>query len=157
MVCNIYTNKSDNKVINKNIELLSDNLSISLLDDTSLYNPYLILNKNVIADFPYANYVYIPDFKRYYYIDNIEFLTGGHVGITCTCDVLMSFKDYILNQVCVLDRQESNANLYLPDNEMIYQANEQTQVLSFPISLPQDNANILIVAGGITSQIESEV
>lgn len=53
-----------------------------------------------------SNYVYIPEFNRYYFIDDIEVINNRLWRIYCSVDALMSFKDEILELNCLINRQE---------------------------------------------------
>ena len=64
------------------------------------------------------NYIYIPDFKRYYYVKNIDCVCNNLYRFDLYCDVLMSFKDDIQNLECFVIRQEFNYNDMIPDKTM---------------------------------------
>ena len=64
----------------------------TLIDDTSLMNPTF---KMELAANPIGkNYAYVSDFNRYYFITDIT-SSKGFWYISCTCDVLASFKTEI--------------------------------------------------------------
>ena len=83
----IFTNQSNQNVINKRIGLVS-NLKCTFKDDIDILNP-AILVKNYIG----GNYCYISDFDRYYYIDDVRILKGGVYQLFCSVDVLKSYAD----------------------------------------------------------------
>lgn len=93
MVVKFMLNKSEYNTINKDTELIVEK-TITLKNDCDVVNPYLLLklDDNLFL----SNYVYIPDFKRYYFITGIEILTKTLVGVSLHVDVLESFKDNIL-------------------------------------------------------------
>lgn len=62
-----------------------------------------------------CNYVYIPMFKRYYFIDDIVSVRNGLWQISMSVDVLMSFKDDILKQECFVSRNEFEFDHLLND------------------------------------------
>lgn len=67
-------------------------VSVTLLDDTSLMNPTFKLS---LASNPIGyNYAYVPDFSRYYFIQDIS-SRQNFWYISCSCDVLASFKTAI--------------------------------------------------------------
>lgn len=53
-----------------------------------------------------CNYVYIPMFKRYYFIDDIVSVRNGLWQISMSVDFLMSFKDKIYAQRAFIERSE---------------------------------------------------
>ena len=91
MELKIYNNNSNTNVLNKNITLVNT-LDFSLKIDNSILQPVLIL-KNYSS----GNYCYIEKFKRYYYITDIKLLAGGFYQLQLDIDVLMTYKDIIMN------------------------------------------------------------
>ena len=87
--------------------------SCTLIDNTSLMNPTFKLS---IASNPIGkNYVYVPDFNRYYFINDIvSYQNFWH--ISCTCDVLASFKTEIGSQSHYILRSASEHDEYISDN-----------------------------------------
>lgn len=67
---------------------------------------------------PSYNYAYIPDFARYYYINNIEWLGGNVWRLFLSVDVLMSFATNIKNTRAVVSRLEDkglDGNYFIDD------------------------------------------
>lgn len=91
MIVKIYNNKSNKNIVNKKIEEVQE-ISFDFKDDSDITNPILILQS-----YKSGNYCYIPDLNRYYYIDKIELMNGGYYKLYLEIDVLMSYKDEIIN------------------------------------------------------------
>ena len=91
MELKIYNNNSNNNVLNKNLTLV-DTLEFNLKIDNSILQPVLILK-----NYSQGNYCYIKEFKRYYYITDIKLLTGGLYQLQLDVDVLMTYKEIIMN------------------------------------------------------------
>ena len=91
MIVKVYNNKSNKNIVNKKIELIQE-ISFDFKDDSDITNPILILQT-----YKTGNYCYIPDLNRYYYIDRIELMKGGYYKLYLEIDVLMSYKDEIIN------------------------------------------------------------
>lgn len=110
----LYSNNSDSKVLNKSLTPLGTVTGAVLKEYTSIINPVLQVTRsaNVIA----ANYVYIPDFGRYYYITNMEYQTNNIVAITLAVDVLYSFRTAILASEITAIRSSNHYNRYLSDD-----------------------------------------
>ena len=110
----LYSNNSDTKVLNKSLTALATVSGVKLKEYTSIINPVLLLTKsaNVIA----ANYVYISEFGRYYYITNLEYQTNDIVALTLAVDVLYSFRTAILASEITAIRSSNHYNRYLPDD-----------------------------------------
>lgn len=143
MDVNFYKNKSDKKYLDKNIELIATTNCI-FKDDTTVKNPTLILSN--INGLTQSNYLYIEDFDRYYYIDNITYSQQRYY-IECSCDVLMSFSDDIKNCTAIIERQENEYNLYLNDEEYKVYQYPRVQTKRFANGF-DTNSFILAIAGG---------
>lgn len=65
-----------------------------------------------------SNYCYIEDFGRYYYITDITCVAEKIWEVSMTCDVLMSFKEEILELDAFVLRQEFDISPDIPDNKM---------------------------------------
>lgn len=126
MRAKLYYNKSDKRYINKELEQIYPHsegtppewIYVEFIEPTSIVNPRLILSTetNVLQ----ANYLFLEDFGRYYYINN-HTLENGRIIIECKVDVLMSFKTDIMNEKVILDRisvQKDLQNYYLEDEEI---------------------------------------
>lgn len=114
MNATFYYNKSDKRYLNKDIEAKYSNIPIQILTPSSIINPTLKVSSGLIGQ--NVNYVYIPDLRRYYYIDNY-IMENGFVIIECKVDVLMSFKEEIKTENVIAKRSSNRYNLYLPDEK----------------------------------------
>lgn len=65
--------------------------------------PVLILHSQELDG---ANYVGIPDFKRYYYIEHIEPLNNKLSRFYLTTDLLMTYQNEILNNEVLITATE---------------------------------------------------
>lgn len=122
MTVNLMINKSEKNKITKSITTVM-NTTGNIRNNTSITSPVFLI-KGEFSTISQSNYVYVPEFKRYYYIIDMVQVAGNVTEISCHCDVLMSFKDEILSNTAVISRQESVYNRYLNDpNFRIYQNN----------------------------------
>lgn len=117
MVINIYSTADDKRVIDKNINLIMENLSCQLVEDCSALDPVITLSMNSAVYT--ANYMYIPYFGRYYYITNIEVIEGNVLRITGHVDVLKTYSSQI--KACAVNsrKNQNNYDMYLPDDRAI--------------------------------------
>lgn len=81
----IFTNQSNQNVINKKIFLVTE-LKCTFRDDIDILKPVLI-----VKNYTGGNYCYVSDFDRYYYIDDVRVLKGGVYQLFCSVDVLRSY------------------------------------------------------------------
>lgn len=57
---------------------------------------YLELKFSFSTDINF-NYIYIPDFEKYYFIESIEIAENGIKNYICKCDVLSSNRQIVMN------------------------------------------------------------
>lgn len=125
----LYRNSSDNRVLRKSLTQVSTPLSCDIYGSESIITPRFILEYVGVE----ANYCYVAELNRYYYIRDIVLAPGGQRILMCEVDVLMSNIDEILNLSCLVLRQENESlcNKYLVDNRMIENVNKEEVVESF--------------------------
>lgn len=139
-----YTIDSKN-VINKTFNKILE-LEGVIKNDTSIINPSIIIECN-ITDIRKANYLHIPAFGRYYYINNIKSVNNNIVEIGAHVDVLKSFSSDILDNTAIVSRQQKKYNLYLQDGVFKTYANPNYEIRKFPNGFTNDYF-ILSVVGG---------
>ena len=100
----------------------------NLKDSTDVLNPTLLMSFDV-ATTPIinSNYAYIPAFKRYYYIRNMNSVRTNLWSIALHVDVLMSHRDAIANIECICTRNRDVYNSYLVDDRVPLQSNYNVQ------------------------------
>lgn len=86
-------------------------LECNIKAPSSIINPVLEVGTVNVIGF---NYCYIPAFNRYYYIDDIIFDRGMWV-VTCSVDVLASFKSQIGSSSLYILRSSASSDPYLVD------------------------------------------
>ena len=129
MYITLYRNGSDNRILRKSLTQISTPLSCDIYGSESIITPRFILEYVGVE----ANYCYVAELNRYYYIRDIVLAPGGQRILMCEVDVLMSNIDEILNLNCLVLRQENETlcNKYLVDNRMIANAVKEETVESF--------------------------
>ena len=91
--------------------------NVILKDDTDLMSPTFILKTSEVVY--NSNYVYCSFTHRYYYINNIDALSGGRLAIHCSIDVLYTYKDEILNSSAWIERSDTTTDMS-DDYEMLH-------------------------------------
>ena len=113
MTVNLYTTTDDPRKIGKELTTIATGITCKPSKPFSILNPRIILNN--AEGYTACNYVYIPDFSRYYFAE-INMLTGVEIEIVCSVDVLNS---YDLSNVPILaTRAESAGVNYFPDRQL---------------------------------------
>lgn len=123
---------------------LKATLSGNIKNDTSILD--IVLEVKYNSDLMTANYMYIPDLNRYYFINNIEVSTQ-RLFIKAHVDVLMSYHDDIDQLVCVVSRQEHKFNLYLNDGIFRVRQDKEVRTIVFPKSFYRNCSFVLTVGG----------
>lgn len=150
MTVTFYKNLSDKRALSKNLTQL-ESVSAIIKDDCDILSPTLEVHS--FSGLANANYMYISDWKRYYFIDRITVSRGQRGIISGHVDVLSTYKSGILDCAAVVSRQQSKGNYYL--NDPVYKTRQYkiTTVQEFPNEkFTRDGSLILAVSGS-----ESEV
>ena len=143
----LYYNASERKVVGKSLQNLG-NVTGILKGDASIMSPTFILeaNDNYLSG---VNYLHWQETDRYYYIDDIQVMTGGRMVFYCSVDVLQSFATQIKEQTAIIDKQESRgeSNLYLNDGSFVDTEQTFNEILNFDNGFNEVGEFILINAG----------
>lgn len=109
----LYKMDIDHRYLTKSLTQIGNDITANFKDDTELIDPILILssfNQNT------TNYVEIPDLSRFYYVKGVTF-SQGYYYVQLHVDVLMSFKDSIINQKAIIKRGNSYCSHYITDDQ----------------------------------------
>lgn len=142
----LYVNNSPVEKIGKNLTGSHTISDVLLKRDTSILRPVLLVNS--AQDIFTFNYMYISEFSRYYFIDDIRSVHDNLWEISAHVDVLETYKITILANEAVIKRQTQKYNTYLNDPEWKTYAYEQVAAFKFPVTpFNKDLKYILTVAG----------
>lgn len=111
MLLRLFKTKDGDNVINKTLTDPYD-LQIRLKAETDVINPMFMLSSVVGVDYQDYNYCYIPDLKRYYFIDSILSVNARIWRLHLNCDVLESYKNDILSSKARLRRNIKNGDYF---------------------------------------------
>lgn len=102
--------------------------------DVSVMNPTLIVEGSLgSAMLHQANYMYIQDYDRAYYIDDIICNTARNLfTFKLREDVLQTFETDILQLKAVVARQTENYDMYLPDPKIPVDCRKTISYREFP-------------------------
>lgn len=141
----LYQNLSENNRMDKNLNP-PVTFQGSLKENTSVIDPVITIESPVNVVCLY-NYLFIPDFNRYYFITNVIAITDTLTQINLHVDVLMSFKDYIRSNLATTRRQENDWNLYLNDGSFRTYQYKTVGTYKFSNGFPKDNDLVMAIAG----------
>lgn len=119
----------------------------ALRDGTSILNPVIMISGANIPTLKNANYMYIPDFNRYYFITDIKSVRNGLIELSGHVDVLQTYANQIKNNTAIIKRNSNSWNLYIEDGLFKTYANPHIFTKLFPSGF-KDPSFVLSVAGG---------
>lgn len=179
----LYINSAENNRVDKTsyIEQIGTYTG-SLKNDTSIINPEIIIDSrylsNIIDDnnnnviyrhnssyinvtflsqysFIKANYAYIPEFERYYFITDIVNISNDLWQFSMEIDVLMTYRVQLMDLKCFVSRNEFNYDLNMFDDRLPlklgYNLEYIENVISSPINfysyseIPLDSVHCVVV------------
>lgn len=115
MTVTLYSSSADPRDLYKSTKLTS----IAVVDAEPFYplnitKPMLRIKYN--SSYALINYCYISELSRYYFVHAPVLESGSAMILQCNCDVLMSFRDSIINLNCICTRNEFDFNPYIQDD-----------------------------------------
>lgn len=88
---------------------------------TSITSPTIEIAVETISEWDLDyNYVYIPSFKRFYFIQNLTVVSANLIEYSLSVDVLASYKDDILGSSLYVLRSSSNYSRLIPDEAIVH-------------------------------------
>lgn len=145
-----------NKKLNSTKQPDSDSGTLKqcvLKESTSINSPTLVLKLGANDKPAEMNYAYIPEFKRYYYINDWYFQQGLWIA-TLTCDVLASFKSNIGFSTQYIARSSYTVDMDVMDSRYPTIAdvvNTSAAALTPLQTNPANGAYIVGILGSVTS------
>ena len=154
---NLYNNADDKRTVDKSLTALRT-VTANLYDECDILHP--VLRCAWVTGMTSYNYMYIPEFGRYYYIE-ITAAPGGAAIIKGSVDVLMSHAAAIKAMAAVLVRRSSRTNTgsqkstWIPDNKLVLSSGRVLKAIPFEntdlnidTATATSNNFVLNVAGG---------
>lgn len=112
---NLYNMNCDKNTVDKTNGIVAiSTLSGTLRESSDLMNPVI---KFETTRLPQFNYVYIPAFRRYYFVQDIVVITDKLYSMSLHVDVLMTYKNEIKSQKGIIARNEFEYNNLLIDDK----------------------------------------
>ena len=105
MDIDLYTTDSAKNVLNKKLT------KVKTIDGTILEYDQNVDNLRIsLYSSDIFNYVYIPDFKRYYFVTDVSISENGIKIYDLACDLLMTFADIVKQSIIKLDGNSITIN-----------------------------------------------
>lgn len=143
MEVEFYHTADNANTINKTLQPIKT-INIIFRQAVNEATPFIIMNKDKLTG---SNYVHIPNFNRYYFISNVENYTANLVRINLVTDLLMTYKDDILNSTVLITA--TNTPSYFSSN-LPTQTKTIKRVVKSDVTLNKENSLILTTIGGVS-------
>ena len=130
-----YKSSDDPKKVNKTLTLVgsADGVPVNNTEDTiSLLSPGFIVSSS--NSYFTATHILVAAMgNRYYYINNVQLLTGGKMQINCSVDVLLTYKTGIKASKGTFVRAENPKSKQISDSKFPLIAPMETESTLFPL------------------------
>ena len=137
-----YNNNSDKKCINKS---LSDATTISGNIKTQYTSSGISIDiDTAVAGIKPFQFNYMKYDNKFYYIDNVDFLSQNIIRMNCSVDLLESYKSQILKQTAVLERSQNIYSRYIDDDKLVLNAYKRVQTKAFPVSFTPSSSYVIV-------------
>ena len=140
----LYNNTSENNSLKKNLTN-SETLSGFMREPVDVLRPIFRIQTNPLGH----NYCYINKFSRYYFIKDVVNIRNDLWELHCEVDVLTSYYNEIQALSCVIDKQETNGDVFIDDGSWVVENKKIIETLNFSQGFLQTPTNILITAGSM--------
>lgn len=143
MKVEFYHTADNANTVNKTLQPITT-LNIIFRQAVNEATPFIIMNRDKLNG---SNYVHIPNFNRYYFISSVENYTSNLVRIDLVTDLLMTYKDVILNTPVLITATEKPS--YFSSN-LPTQTKTIKRVVKSDITLNKESSLILTTIGGVS-------
>lgn len=143
MKVEFYHTADNANTINKTLQPITT-IDIIFRQAVNEASPFIIMNRDKLT---VSNYVHIPTFNRYYFISSVDNYTANLIRINLVTDLLMTYKDEILNSTVLITA--TNTPSYLSTNLPTTQTISK-RVVKSDVTLKKENSLILTTIGGVS-------
>ena len=140
----LYQNTSEFNAVDKTLSELVT-LSGTLREQSSIIDPVINISDidNYIGS---ANYAYIPEFNRYYFITNIDSVRENLWRISFHVDVLYTYREQIRTNSAIIERNEREYDLKL--NDGLFQTQQNPRIAQYPFPSGFNTWNFVLAIAG---------
>ena len=124
----LYYNKSDRIKLIKRLTEIAE-IEGTIREPTSLIDPVIVLQYNSVVGY---NYCYIPEFERYYFIDDLVSIRNGLVEIHCHVDVLNTYGNAVRELHAFVARSNVNYDGTIIDERALFGQYEKKEIIVTP-------------------------
>ena len=148
MTIKTYRFLGDSRKIDKSLTLVKTYSNADIVGNMDIQSPIISLQLDSFTEVINFNYIYIPELRRYYYVENSTIREDGFVQIQCKVDVLKSFKTDILASTQYVERQQNKCTYQLPDNLYNIKSNRNLTIKNFGSEIINPNYDFILTTYG---------
>lgn len=148
MTLELYYTPSDNEEVSKTLEHIITLSDVHPVDVQSIDEPVLSIGSIDYDVLSRCNYARIPEYNRFYYLGVPSVGSNKRYYLPFREDYLMTFKRSFLSLPAIIDKEETDNNLYINDGTFIHGVKDYTRVYNYSVGFNDTPDNILICAGG---------
>ena len=148
MTIKTYRFLGDSRKIDKTLKLVKTYSNADIVGNMDIQSPIISLQLDSFTEVINFNYIYIPELRRYYYVENSTIREDGFVQIQCKVDVLKSFKTDILASIQYVERQENKCSYQVPDNGYTIKSNRNLTIKNFGSEIIAPNYDFILTTYG---------
>ena len=148
MTIKTYRFLGDSRKIDKSLTLVKTYSNADIVGNMDIQSPIISLQLDSFTEVINFNYIYIPELRRYYYVENSTIREDGFVQIQCKVDVLKSFKTDILASIQYVERQENKCSYRVPDNGYTIKSNRNLTIKNFGSEIINPNYDFILTTYG---------
>lgn len=142
MQVEFYHTADNANTINKTLQPITT-VNIIFRQAVNESTPFILMNRDKLTG---SNYVHIPNFNRYYFISSVDNYTANLVRINLVTDLLMTYKDDILNTPVLITATEKPSYF---SSTLPTQTKTIKRVVKSDVTLNKENSLILTTIGGV--------
>ena len=144
MTVKLYQNKSEFNVVDKDLTELAT-LTGTLREQSSVVDP--AINFSGLTQYiDTANYAYISEFGRYYFITDIQYVRNNLWLLTMHVDVLYTYASQIRNNSAIIERNENEYDLKL--NDGLFRTQQNPRIAQYPFPSGFNTWNFVLAVAG---------
>ena len=141
MIVKLYKTLSEDNKLDKELTLVRE-VNINLLIRSNVTAFDFSLSGNTVD----INYMYIPDFGKYYFLKSPTIERNGYTSFRAEEDVLMTYRDQIRQETGIILRQENEGNLYITDSTFPVENRNKTFFKKFAKGF-EETINYYLIVG----------
>lgn len=147
----LYQNQSERKKLRKTLVTKKEVPVFHIKEPTSIINPAMQIK---VSDLPeewsVINYAYVPQLRRYYFVDDIIMESAGLVTFKMTVDPLQTYQEKLLQSTFEIARSESVNSKKFIDPQKVLQCQRQVSFVHIGY-FPEDSTGkkyVITTTGG---------